>query len=190
MGSPQFIPWLWGLSWALLECSKFSPAETPSLRLLPLPQPQIIGPIHLGAGNLHTAQEVMDDSSKPVCLRLAQLSISVGCEAHLSFCLLAGGRPVCALHPGSSKAPLQATCGCLGSLQSSRLLWCSWSYLPLDPWTCHTWCCCKAALLTGLQQRCFEYLFCTRHLQVLKCRPSQSAEAYPRAPSLSSEQQH
>lgn len=118
MGSPQFIPWLWGLSWALLECSKFSPAETPSLRLLPLPQPQIIGPIHLGAGNLHTAQEVMDDSSKPVYLRLAQLSISVGCEAHLSFCLLAGDRPVCALHPGSSKAPLQATCGWLSGQPS------------------------------------------------------------------------
>jgi hypothetical protein len=47
----------------------------------------------------------MDDSSKPVCLRLAQLSISVGCEAHLSFCLLDGGRPAGALHPGSSEAP-------------------------------------------------------------------------------------
>lgn len=127
MGIPQFILRLWGFGLILnypghcwnAVCSAW--LRSPSLRLLPLPQPQIISPIHLGAGNLHTAQEVMDDSSKPVCLRLAQLSISVGCETHLSFHLLAGGRPACALHPRSSKAPLQATCGWLSG-QPSELV--------------------------------------------------------------------
>lgn len=40
-----------------------------------------------------------------------------GLRGHLSFCLLDGGRPSCALHPGSSKAPLQAT---LPSLSNSQ----------------------------------------------------------------------
>lgn len=69
--------------------------RTASHRLRPSPRPQIIGPIHLGAGNLHTTQEVMDGSSKPVCLSRAQLSISVGCEAIcLSVSLLVAGQRV------------------------------------------------------------------------------------------------
>lgn len=98
----------------------------------------------------------MDDSSKPVCLRLAQLSISVGCEAHLSFCLLDGGRPAGALHPGSSEAPLQGNMQLAGwgSLQNLFLLWCAWAYLPLDPWACHTRCCCEAQLMAAPLQAC------------------------------------
>lgn len=116
------------LSPTLLESSEDSLAQRASRRLHPLPRPQIIGPIHLGAGNLHTAQEVMDGSSKPVWLSRAQLSISMG---HLSFCLLAGGRLSCALHPGSSKAPLQATLPSLSNPQD-----CSFPAVPGSTFPC------------------------------------------------------
>lgn len=109
-------------------------------------------------------------TAKPVCL-----SVSL---------MVVGQRvPACALHPGSSKAPLQATCGWLAGQPSELGPLLAFPGLPspgstdLPFWllfrgmfhSCST---------TGLQQMFFEYLLCTQHLQVLGCRPSQLAEAH------------
>lgn len=140
-GNPLFTPGfgVWPhseLSPALLESSEDSLAQRASRRLHPSPRPQIIGPIHLGAGNLHTAQEVMDGSSKPV--RLSRRSYPSPWAARPSVFLSPCWWQAIVCPPswviqGSSTSNIP-----LSEQPPGLLLPCgSWVHLPLAPWACH-----------------------------------------------------
>lgn len=73
----------------------------------------------------------------------------------LSVSLMVAGQRVPSIL-GHPRPPLQGNMQLAGwgSLQNLFLLWCAWAYLPLDPWACHTRCCCEAQLMAAPLQAC------------------------------------